>query len=147
MRALASQEVLTLRSLAATFGVSRMMVGAASFCGEAPAGATCVVMGFVPFGLMGAEAPPIRISGLSLAKMDESSPIYTATNLISAKGNFVVAQPCCAHDACSAQRCCVQDACSAQRHLENATPSEERFRARVLHPIANPSAIRLRDLC
>jgi hypothetical protein len=44
-----------------------------------------ITAGSFLLALMGAEAPPTRISGLSLAKMDRSSPIYTATNLISAR--------------------------------------------------------------
>lgn|SRR6478736_7685268 len=44
MRALASQDVLTLRSPAASFGVRRTMAGAAGLCGKPPAAKCCEVI-------------------------------------------------------------------------------------------------------
>jgi hypothetical protein len=141
MRALANHERLTLRSLDASLGVSRLKTGAAGLCGKPAAGEGCEVIGFVPLARC-AEALTARTSGPSPAKMEHLQAWATATNLVNAKGNFVVVF---SRD----YPCCVRGACSARRRLENASPPGGMSRARGLRPEANPLGVRIQlcDLC
>jgi hypothetical protein len=60
--------------------------------------------------------------------MEESSPIYTTTKLVTAKKNFVVVS---SRD----YPCRVRGVCSARRRLENASPPGGMSRARGLRGI------------
>ena len=59
-----------------------------AICGKAPARKCCEVIDS-SFGFVRPEArvPAVRAF---IRQLDESSPIYTATNLVSPHGNFVV---------------------------------------------------------
>src|SRR5262245_32749257 len=95
MRAFASHERLTLRSFAASLGVSRT-IGAAGFCGAiTPVREDWdVIFRELPSGGDGdALAATTRTPGPSLANLGRAQRSVTSTKLVSAGGGFVVSRP------------------------------------------------------